>query len=68
VCVQNKENPYGGFLGPEAVYVKLTSADGHEFIIKRVYAEASETLQHMLHGPVPVSENETLQADLKNIP
>lgn len=42
---------YGGCEGPEAMYVKLISYDGHEFIIKREYALTSGTIKAMLSGP-----------------
>ena len=35
----------GGCEGPEAMYVKLISADDHEFIIKREHALASRTIK-----------------------
>jgi hypothetical protein len=40
-------------MGPEPMYVKIISHDGHEFIIKRKYAEASETLSQMMRISVP---------------
>ena len=42
---------YGGCEGPDAMYVKLVSYDGHEFIIKREYALTSGTIKAMLSGP-----------------
>ena len=42
---------YGGCEGPDAMYVKLVSHDGHEFIIKREYALTSGTIKAMLSGP-----------------
>ena len=42
---------YGGCEGPDAMYVKLISYDGHEFIIKREYALTSGTIKAMLSGP-----------------
>lgn len=44
-------NGHGGCEGPEAMYVKLISSDGHEFIIKREHALTSETIRAMLCGP-----------------
>ena len=35
----------GGYEGPEAMYVKLISADDHEFFIKRETALASGTIK-----------------------
>ena len=48
---QTNEAKYGGCEGPEAMYVKLISYDGHEFIIKREYALTSGTIKAMLSGP-----------------
>ena len=48
---QSNEMKYGGCEGPEAMYVKLISYDGHEFIIKREYALTSGTIKAMLSGP-----------------
>jgi transcription elongation factor B subunit 1 len=48
---QSNELKYGGCEGPEAMYVKLISYDGHEFIIKREYALTSGTIKAMLSGP-----------------
>ena len=45
------ETIYGGCEGPEAMYVKLVSSDGHEFIIKRDHALTSGTIKAMLSGP-----------------
>lgn len=45
------EAGHGGCEGPEAMYVKLISSDGHEFIIKREHALTSETIRAMLCGP-----------------
>lgn len=42
---------YGGYNGPEAMYVKLISSDEHEFIIKREHALTSGTIKAMLSGP-----------------
>lgn len=42
---------YGGYTGPEAMYVKLISSDDHEFIIKREHALTSGTIKSMLSGP-----------------
>lgn len=47
----SSENKYGGCQGPNAMYVKLISLDGHEFIIKRKHALTSGTIKAMLSGP-----------------
>ena len=41
----------GGCEGPDAMYVKLISSDGHEFIVKRDHALTSGTIKAMLSGP-----------------
>ena len=45
------EMKYGGCEGPDAMYVKLVSSDGHEFIVKREHALTSGTIKAMLSGP-----------------
>ena len=45
------EGKYGSAEGPDAMYVKLISSDGHEFYIKREYALTSGTIKAMLSGP-----------------
>lgn len=45
------ESRFGGCEGPEAMFVKLVSSDGHEFIIKREHALTSGTIKAMLSGP-----------------
>ena len=42
---------YGGCEGPDSMYVKLVSSDGHEFRIKREHALTSGTIKEMLSGP-----------------
>lgn len=49
---------YGGFVGPNATYLKLISSDGHEFVIKREHALMSGTIKKMLSGPGEFSEGE----------
>lgn len=39
------EEKYGGCEGPDAMYVKLISSDGHEFIVKREHALTSGTIK-----------------------
>ncbi|CAG14195.1 unnamed protein product, partial [Tetraodon nigroviridis] len=46
-----EERTYGGCEGPDAMYVKLISSDGHEFIVKREHALTSGTIKAMLSGP-----------------
>lgn len=38
-------NAFGGCEGPDAMYVKLISSDGHEFIVKREHALTSGTIK-----------------------
>ena len=45
------DQKYGGCEGPDAMYVKLISYDGHEFIIRREYDLTSGTIKAMLSGP-----------------
>lgn len=45
------DSKYGGCEGPDAMYVKLISSDGHEFIVKREHALTSGTIKAMLSGP-----------------
>lgn len=49
--VDGEEKTYGGCEGPDAMYVKLISSDGHEFIVKREHALTSGTIKAMLSGP-----------------
>lgn len=46
-----EEVQFGGCEGPYAMYVKLISSDGHEFIIKKEHALTSGTIKAMLSGP-----------------
>lgn len=59
---------YGGCEGPDAMYVKLISSDGHEFIIKRMHALTSGTIKAMLSGPGQFAENETNEVNFREIP
>lgn len=49
--LDGEEKTYGGCEGPDAMYVKLISSDGHEFIVKREHALTSGTIKAMLSGP-----------------
>ena len=46
-----EDDKFGSCEGPDAMYVKLVSSDGHEFIIKREHALTSGTIKAMLSGP-----------------
>ena len=45
LTLDGEEKTYGGCEGPDAMYVKLISSDGHEFIVKREHALTSETIK-----------------------
>lgn len=51
VKLEEIDSKYGGLDGPDAMYVKLLSSDGHEFIVKREHALTSGTIKAMLSGP-----------------
>ncbi|KAI4496915.1 elongin-C isoform X1 [Polistes fuscatus] len=59
---------YGGCEGPNAMYVKLVSSDGHEFIVKREHALTSGTIKAMLSGPGQFAENEANEVNFREIP
>lgn len=64
----DEEKTYGGCEGPDAMYVKLVSSDGHEFIVKRDHALTSGTIKAMLSGPGQFAENETNEINFREIP
>ncbi|KAI4790221.1 hypothetical protein KUCAC02_034765, partial [Chaenocephalus aceratus] len=70
VCcfTDGEERTYGGCEGPDAMYVKLISSDGHEFIVKREHALTSGTIKAMLSGPGQFAENETNEVNFREIP
>ena len=59
---------FGGCEGTDAMYVKLISSDGHEFIVKREHALTSGTIKAMLSGPGAFAENETNEVNFREIP
>ncbi|XP_037917685.1 elongin-C isoform X1 [Hermetia illucens] len=65
---QRSERVYGGCEGPDAMYVKLISSDGHEFIVKREHALTSGTIKAMLSGPGQFAENEANEVNFREIP
>lgn len=65
---KDEERVYGGCEGPDAMYVKLISSDGHEFIVKRDHALTSGTIKAMLSGPGQFAENETNEVNFREIP
>ncbi|XP_061877056.1 elongin-C isoform X1 [Entelurus aequoreus] len=68
IKMDGEERTYGGCEGPEAMYVKLISSDGHEFIVKREHALTSGTIKAMLSGPGQFAENETNEVNFREIP
>lgn len=66
--LQENNSSYGGCEGPNAMYVKLISSDGHEFIVKREHALTSGTIKAMLSGPGQFAENETNEVNFREIP
>ncbi|NP_001155410.1 elongin C-like [Acyrthosiphon pisum] len=70
-AVQERENEFsehGNCDGPEALYIKLISSDGHEFVVKRENALMSGTIKAMLSGPGQFAENETNEIHFREIP
>ncbi|KAK5648691.1 hypothetical protein RI129_003583 [Pyrocoelia pectoralis] len=65
---EKHERVYGGCEGPDAMYVKLISSDGHEFIVKREHALTSGTIKAMLSGPGQFAENEANEVNFREIP
>lgn len=65
---ETTQKVYGGCEGPDAVYVKLISADEHEFIVKRDHALTSGTIKAMLSGPGQFAENESNEVRFREIP
>merc|ERR1711894_508972 len=59
---------FGGCEGTDAMYVKLISSDGHEFIVKREHALTSGPIKAMLSGPGAFAENETNEVNFREIP
>lgn len=59
---------YGDCEGPDSMYVKLISSDGHEFIIKRECALVSQTIKAMLSGPGQFAEDEITEVKFRDIP
>merc|ERR1712127_1121426 len=66
--MDTSEKTYGGCEGPDAMYVKLISSGGHEFIVKRDHALTSGTIKAMLSGPGQFAENETNEVNFREIP
>ena len=62
----DEEKTFGGCEGPDAMYVKLISSDGHEFIVKRDHALTSGTIKAMLSGPGKNSYSELTFLELRS--
>ncbi|KAF0754178.1 elongin-C-like isoform X1 [Aphis craccivora] len=66
---KDEENPgHGGCEGPNSMYIKLTSSDEHEFIVKREHAMISSTIKAMLTGPGQFLENQVNEIRFRDIP
>uniref|UniRef100_A0A2K5LJ66 Elongin-C n=1 Tax=Cercocebus atys TaxID=9531 RepID=A0A2K5LJ66_CERAT len=61
--MDGEEKTYGDREGPNAMYVKLISSDGHEFIVKREHALTIRS-KAMLSGP----GQQTNEVNFKEIP
>lgn len=62
-------NVHGSLEGPDSMYLKLISSDGHEFVVRRDFAiSASPTIKNMLSGPGQYSESQPNEIYLKDIP
>uniref|UniRef100_A0A2K6REI4 Elongin-C n=1 Tax=Rhinopithecus roxellana TaxID=61622 RepID=A0A2K6REI4_RHIRO len=59
--MDGKEKTYGGYEGPDAMYVELVSSDGHEFIVKREHALTSV-------AQVNFAENKTNEVSIREVP
>lgn len=68
ISIKSENRVYGGCEGPDAMYVKLISSDGHEFIVKREHALTSGTIKAMLSGPGQFAENEANEVNFREIP
>lgn len=69
VAIGTPSNVYGSLEGPDSMYLKLISSDGHEFVLRRDFAiNASSTIKNMLSGPGQYSESQPNEIYLKDIP
>jgi len=64
-CLQNQETTNKGCVGPDSLYIKLISSDGHEFIIKRKNALLSGTIAAMLGSSGEFLETKTNEIHLR---
>ena len=66
----DEDTRFGSCEGPDAMFVKLVSSDGHEFIVKREHALTSGTIKAMLSGPgksIATSSNDLVLISLNAI-
>uniref|UniRef100_A0A8C5LG54 Elongin-C n=1 Tax=Jaculus jaculus TaxID=51337 RepID=A0A8C5LG54_JACJA len=66
--VDREERTYGGCEGPDSMYVKLISSDGHKFIVKREHALPLGRIKAILSGPGQFADYETNEVNLREIP
>uniref|UniRef100_A0A8I5U9B3 Elongin-C n=1 Tax=Pongo abelii TaxID=9601 RepID=A0A8I5U9B3_PONAB len=66
--MDGEKKTYGGCEGPDAVYVKLISSDGYEFIVKKQHALTSGKIKAMLSGPGQFADNESDEVHFREIP
>ena len=62
------EKAYSGCEGPDAMYVKSLSSNGHEFIVKGEHASTSGTRKAMWSSPGQFEENGTNEVNFREIP
>ena len=66
--VAEVEKAHSSLEGPDAIYMKLISSDGHEFIVKKDLAlKYSKTIKAMMSGPGEMAEDEVNELSLKEI-
>ncbi|XP_012640974.1 elongin-C-like [Microcebus murinus] len=63
--MNGEEKTYGGCEGPDAMYVKLTSSDGHEFIVKGEHVLRSGTIKA---SPGHLLADEANEVNFREIP
>ncbi|XP_033030907.1 elongin-C-like [Trachypithecus francoisi] len=61
------EKTYGGCEGPDAMYVKSISSDGHERTVKREHISTPGTIKSVLSGPDQFAENKTNEVNFREI-
>ncbi|KAL4663395.1 hypothetical protein H8957_013740 [Semnopithecus entellus] len=66
--MDEEKKTYGGCEGPDAVYVKSISPEGHEFTVKKEHALTSGTIKAVLSGLGTFAENKTDEVHFREIP